>query len=154
MFICNWLSSYIRYFITTDFSPDFIYFIFTSSTTRSTHLFRRSTVRSTSLHSRTEQDDHLPGADGLHRQPTGRLLGANSRSAFSSPPTSWLDYSSHGLHRQLRRGLASQVRDFLVFGFFVQASPAKLGTPLVVESCYASSVCYQDSMLFGSGCWS
>jgi hypothetical protein len=30
-----------------------------------------------------------------------------------------------------------------VFGFFVQASPAKLGTPLVVGSCYVSSVCYQ-----------
>ena len=30
-----------------------------------------------------------------------------------------------------------------MFGFFMQASPAKLGTPLVVESCYVSSVCYQ-----------
>ena len=30
-----------------------------------------------------------------------------------------------------------------MFGFFVQASPAKLGTPLVVGSCYISSVCYQ-----------
>jgi len=30
-----------------------------------------------------------------------------------------------------------------VFGFFVQVSLAKLGTPLVVRSCYVSSVCYQ-----------
>jgi hypothetical protein len=30
-----------------------------------------------------------------------------------------------------------------VFGFFVQESPAKLGTPLIVEFCYVSSVCYQ-----------
>ena len=29
-----------------------------------------------------------------------------------------------------------------MFGFFVQASPAKLGTPLVVGSCNVSSVCY------------
>ena len=30
-----------------------------------------------------------------------------------------------------------------MIGFFAQASPAKLGTPLVVGSCYVSSVCYQ-----------
>ena len=30
-----------------------------------------------------------------------------------------------------------------MFGFFVQASLAKLSTPLVVGSCYVSSVCYQ-----------
>jgi hypothetical protein len=30
-----------------------------------------------------------------------------------------------------------------VFGFFVQESPTKLGTPLVVGFCYFSSVCYQ-----------
>ena len=29
-----------------------------------------------------------------------------------------------------------------MFGFFVQASPAKLRTPLVVGSGYVSSVCY------------
>ena len=64
-------------------------------------------------------------------------------------------------HRQLRQGLlgartspatpgtprcsdiASYTGDSSVFGFFVQASPAKLRTPLVVGSCYISSVCYQ-----------
>jgi hypothetical protein len=30
-----------------------------------------------------------------------------------------------------------------VFGFFVQASPAKLGTPLVVGFCYVLLMCYQ-----------
>ena len=30
-----------------------------------------------------------------------------------------------------------------MLGFFVQALPNKPGTPLVVESCYVSSVCYQ-----------
>jgi len=30
-----------------------------------------------------------------------------------------------------------------VFEFFMQASPAKLATPLVAGSCYVSSVCYQ-----------
>ena len=29
------------------------------------------------------------------------------------------------------------------FGFFVQESPAKLETPLVVGPCYVSSVCFQ-----------
>ena len=58
-------------------------------------------------------------------------------------PTSWLDCSSHGLHRQLRWGLASYAGDSSVFGFFMQASPAKLGTPLVVRSRYVSLVCYQ-----------
>ena len=62
----NWSSSCIRYFITVvDSSPEFIYFIFTSCTTHSTHLFCRGTVRSSSGWS-----DHL--LDGLHRQPTGR----------------------------------------------------------------------------------
>jgi hypothetical protein len=30
-----------------------------------------------------------------------------------------------------------------VFGFFVQKSPAKLGTPLAVGFCYVSSVCFK-----------
>ena len=39
--------------------------------------------------------------------------------------------------------IVSYAGDSSVFGFFVQASPAKLMTPLVVRSCYVSSVCYQ-----------
>ena len=39
--------------------------------------------------------------------------------------------------------IVSYAGDSLVFEFFVQASPAKLGTPLVVGSCYVSSMCYQ-----------
>ena len=39
--------------------------------------------------------------------------------------------------------IVSYVGNSSVFGFFMQASPAKLGTPLVVGSCYVSSVCYQ-----------
>ena len=50
-------------------------------------------------------------------------------SAFTSPPTSWLDCSSHVLHHQLCWRLASYARDSSVFGFFVQASPSKPGTP-------------------------
>jgi len=72
-----------------------------------------------------------------------RLLGTHSCSAFTSPPTSWLDCSSHGLHHQLCWGLVSYTRDSSVFRFFVQASLAKLGTPLVVGSCYISLVCNQ-----------
>ena len=39
--------------------------------------------------------------------------------------------------------IVSYVGDSSVFGFFVQGPPAKLGTHLVVGSCYVSSVCYQ-----------
>ena len=105
-------------------------------------------ARSMSLRSGTGQDDHRLGGRTTYRtdftanQLVG-LLGTHSCSAFTSPPTSWLDCSSYALHRQLRWGLASYVGDSSVFGFFVQASPTKLGTPLVVESCYVSSVCYQ-----------
>ena len=128
------------------FITEFIYF--TSYTTYSTHLFRRGTARSTSLRSRTGQDDHRPSGRTTYRtdftanQLVG-LLGTHSCSAFTLPPTSWLDCSSHGLHRQLCWGLASYAEDSSVFRFFVQALLAKLGTPLEIGSCYVSLVCYQ-----------
>ena len=103
----NRSPSCIRYFITiADSSLEFIYFIFTSCTTHSTHLFRRGAVRSTSLRSGTRQDDHRPDGRTTYRtdftanQLVG-LLGTHSCSAFTLTPTSWLDCSSHGFHRQL-----------------------------------------------------
>ena len=35
-----------------------------------------------------------------------------------------------------------------MFGFFVQESPAKLGTPLVFGFCYVSSLCFQAAPCF------
>ena len=73
----------------------------------------------------------------------------------TSPPTNWLDCSAlTPAWRSLRRRpvgstahrmgfIVSYAGDSSVFGFFVQASLAKLRTPLVVGSCYVSSVCYQ-----------
>jgi hypothetical protein len=81
------------------------------------------------------------------------LFGTHFCLAFTLPPTSWLDYSvltssptswsdcsSFGLHRQLRWRLASYVGDSLVFGFFVQELPDKLGILLAVGFCYVSLV--------------
>ena len=126
----NLSPSCIRYFITIEF----IYLIFTPYTTYSTHLFRRGMARSMSLRSGTGQDDHRLGGRTTYRmdftanQLVG-LLGAHSCSVFTLLPTSWLNCSSHGLHRQLCWGLVSYAGNSLVFGFFMQASPAKLGTP-------------------------
>jgi hypothetical protein len=66
--------------------------------------------------------------------------------------TNHSNYSSLGLHRQLRWVLTSCTGDFSMFGFFMQLSPAErgdsafvfsvqessaeLGTPLVVGFCY------------------
>ena len=73
----------------------------------------------------------------------------------TSPPTNWSDCSAFTpARRSLRRRpigwtahrmgfIVSYAGDSSVFGFFVQVSPAKLGTPLVVGSCYVSLVCYQ-----------
>ena len=107
-----------------------------------------------SLHSGTGQYDHSLGGQTTYRTDFTAnklvgLLGTHSYSTFTSPPTSWLDCSSHVLHRQLRWGLASYAGDSSVFEFFMQVSPAKLGTPLVVGSYYVSSVCYQ-----GAPCYS
>ena len=89
-----------------------------------------------------------------HRQLRRGLHGARTSSATPG------DFSVLG-HRQLRWGLlsartspatlgtprrsdiTSYAGDSSVFRFFMQASPAKLRTPLVVGSCYVSSVCYQ-----------
>ena len=91
--------------------------------------------------------------------PARRLVGWTAhRMGFI---TSYAGDSSVLGHHQLHRGLhgvrtspatrgtpwcsdiASYGRDSSMFGFFVQASSAKLRTPLVVGSCYVSSVCYQ-----------
>ena len=101
-----------------------------------------------------------------HRQRHRGLLGAWTSPAMPGTPRC-LDLandvgdSSVFGRRPLRRGLlgartspatprtprcldiASYTRDSSVFGFFMQASPAKLRAPLVVGSCYVSSVCYQ-----------
>ena len=47
--------------------------------------------------------------------------------------------------------IVSYAGDSSVFGFFVQASPAKLGTPFVVGSCYVSMVCYQAAPCSNQG---
>ena len=100
-----------------------------------------------------------------HRQLHRRLLGARTSLATLGTPRcsdiiSYAGDSSVLRHHQLRRGLlgartspatsgtrrsdiVSYAGDSSVFGFFVQASPAKLRAPLVVGYCYVSSVCYQ-----------
>ena len=60
-----------------------------------------------------------------------RLFGAHFYLALTSLPTSCLVCSV----------LDSSPTNW--FGLFVASSPAKLGTPLEVGSCYVSSVCYQ-----------
>ena len=109
----NLSPSCICYFITVaDSSPEFIYFISTSYTTYSTHLFHRGMARSMSLCSRTGQDDHHLGGQTTYQMDFTtnqlvRLLGAHSCSVFTLPLTSWLDCSLHGLHRHLCWGLTS-----------------------------------------------
>ena len=98
-----------------------------------------------------------------YRQLRRGLLGA--RTSLATPETprcsdiaSYVGDSSVLGHRQLRRGLlgartslattrtprcsniTSYAGDSSEFRFFVQASPTKLRTPLVVRSCYVSSV--------------
>ena len=150
MFIYNGSPSCICYFFTANFSPEFIYFYIIYYPSYIFVLQGPSSVNELIFYARGL--DH-PGrirrsSSGWSDPPIGR----------TSPPTNWLDCSaltptrrslhhplgsSHGLHRQLCQGLASYARDSSMFGFFVQASPAKLGTPVVVRSFYVSSVCYQ-----------
>ena len=146
-------------------------------------------VRSMSLRLGTRQDDHRLGGWTTYRTDFTAnqlvwLLGTHSYSAITLSPTSWLDCSSHGLHRQLCWGLASYAGDSSVFGFFYSTLtlpptswlvcsvlvsspstgrivrcfivsyagclPAKLGTPLMVGSCYVSSVCYQAAPCYSN----
>ena len=77
----------------------------------------------------------------------------------TSPPTNWSDCSTlTPARRSLRRRpvgwtahrmcfIVSYAGDSSVFGFFVQESPAKLGTPLVVGFCYVSFVDSPTSLL-------
>ena len=92
-------------------------------------------------------------AQGLDKMIIVRVVRPPIRR--TSSPTNWSECSAlTPSRRSLRRRpvgwtahrmgfIVSYVGDSSVFGFFVQASPAKLGTPLVVGSCYVSSVCYQ-----------
>ena len=50
-----------------------------------------------------------------------------------------------------RSDIASYAGDSSVFGFFVQALLANLRTPLVVGSCYVSSVCHQAAPCSNQG---
>ena len=68
-----------------------------------------------SLRSGTGQDDHRPGGWTTYRmdltanQLVG-LLGTHSCSAFTSPPTSWLDcYLHQNLERKTRELEASKI---------------------------------------------
>jgi len=164
MFIYNWSPSYIRYFITADFPLGFIYFIFTSWTTRSTYFYFRGLVHSMSLRSGTgsvRKDKRIiiwvvaplgtqtsPPTNWsdrlvhrLHRRPVGWTIWCSLPLRHSLHCRS--DCSSLRLHRQLCWGLASYAGDSSTLGFFIQESPAELGTPLVFGFCYVSSLCFQ-----------
>ena len=78
---------------------------------------------------------------GLHHRPVGQTVRCSLSLKHSLHRRS--DCSSLWLHQQLHWRLASYAEDSSVLGFFVQESPAKLGTLLAVGSCYVSSVCYQ-----------
>ena len=94
-------------------------------------------VRSTSLRSGTGHDDRRPGGrttyrmDFIANQLVG-LLGTHSCSVFTSPPTSWLDCSSHGFHSQL-----------------CWDSPATLGIPWCSDSS-----CKRRQLSWGLPWWS
>ena len=96
----------------------------------------------------------------LYRQPTGQttwyslLLGIHfATDQLVGLLITWASSSAMlGAHqlcwgllgvRILCASVTSYVGDSSVPKFFMQASPAKLGTPLVVGSSYVSSVCYQ-----------
>jgi hypothetical protein len=92
-------------------------------------------------------------ANGLHHQSIGRSvrcslcrwsIGWTARCS----PTSHSSYSLLGLHHQLRWVLASCAGD-LTFGFFMQLSPAKLGTPR-----RSSSLCKSRLLSWGLPWWS
>ena len=119
------------------FIVEFIYFIFTSCTTHSTHLFRRGTVWSTSLHSGTRQDDHRLGGQTTYRR--------------TSPPTNWSDClaltpAQHSLCRRLV-GWTAHRMGFIVS--YVGGLPVTLGT----HRCSDSS-CKHRQLSWGLPWWS
>ena len=88
-----------------------------------------------SLRIGTGQDDHHPGGRTTYRtdfttNQVVRLLGVHFAADQLVLLLIALALSSATL------GLTSYPRDSSVFGFFVQASPAKLGTPLAVGFYY------------------
>ena len=84
MFIYNWSSSCICYFITADFPPSLIYFIFTPWTTHSTYFYFRGLVQSTSLCSRTRS---------ISKDKRIIVWVVAPLGTRTSLPTSWSDYS-------------------------------------------------------------
>ena len=85
--------------------------------------------------------DHL--SDRLHRQPTGRTTRQSLLLSVHFAADQLVRLLIAWVSSSATLGLASYAGDSSVFEFFVQASPAKLGTPLVVGSCYVLLVCYQ-----------